>query len=261
MQYSRFIFIFLAGFIVMAAAWPAKVGGPTIIIAADNWCPINCAPPERRLGVGIDLAKAIFEPLGYRIDYRVMPWSQALEQVRAGRVDAVIGASRFDDATLVFPQQSVYTITDNFYVQKGNSWRFQGVHTLKARKLGVIADYGYGPAITEYIRNNRQNLQLIQEASGNDALIENIRKLQSRVIDAIVETRPVMEYTIAKMGLEDRIEWAGSSPQAPVYLAFSPALPASRGLAAQFDAGMRKLVASGAIDGFYRAYGLSASDR
>lgn len=233
----------------------------TITIAADNWCPINCTRPEPRLGVGIDLAKAIFEPLGYQINYVIMPWSEALAKVRTGEVDAVIGASRYDDARLIFPASPVYNITDDFYVLKGNSWRFQGVHTLKAKKLGVIKDYGYGTVVQEYVRSNQNNYSLIQASQGEDALKENIRKLLNREIDVVVESRPVMEYNINKMRLNDRIDLAGSSPQAQVYLAFSPASSRSKGLATQYDAGISRLTGEGKLDGFYGAYGLSSAGR
>ncbi len=258
MQYLR---LFLSLFFCFCSFSSHAEQKPTITIAADSWCPINCTSPEKKLGVGIDLAKAIFEPLGYEINYKIMPWTDALAQVRAGKVDAVIGASRFDDKTLIFPQQSVYEISDDFYVLKGNSWRFQGVHTLKGKKIGVIADYGYGQVISDYVHNNQGNIALVQQATGENALTDNIHKLQNHQIDAVVETRPVMEYTIGKMHLADKIEWAGTSPQAKVYLAFSPALSHSKQLAGEFDAGMRQLILSAKLEDFYSAYGLSASDR
>ncbi len=70
-----------------------------------------------------------------------------------------------------------------------------------------------------------------------------------------------MEYTLAQMRMEEQVIWAGGTPPLPVYLAFSPALPASRGLAEAFDAGMRRLAAEGKLAGFYSPYGLSLAAR
>ncbi len=258
MQYLRpFLCLFFSIFAFSAQAQQAGV----IIIAADSWCPINCKAPEAKLGVGIDLAKAIFEPLGYQVRYQIMPWSDALAKVRAGTVDAVVGASRNDDATLVFPAQDVLNISDDFYVTKGDSWRYQGVHTLKGRKLGVVKDYGYGAQVQEYVHSNEGNLSLVQASEGDDALKTNIRKLMNHQLDVVVEAKPVMDYTLASLHQEEALTWAGSSPQSPVYLAFSPALPGSRALADQFDAGMRRLAASGKLAGFYRPYGLTLDAR
>jgi polar amino acid transport system substrate-binding protein len=265
MQYSRKIILLFLSIVVFTAPvfaiTPTFRAKPIITIAADNWCPINCGSNDVRPGVGIELAKAIFEPLGYQINYVVMPWSDALAQVRAGKVSAVIGASRFDDATLIFPTQAVYNITDNFYVLRGNSWRFQGIYTLKGKKLGVIRDYGYGQAVNDYIQANQGNYEKVQFAEGEHALRDNIKKLTSRQIDVLVESGPVMEYTIDKMRLQSTVELAGTSPQAKVYLAFSPALPGSRAWAGQFDAGMRALSEAGQLDAYYGAYGLSSYER
>ena len=263
------IFIFLAAILFSAAAFALTPnfykspgdGSNLITIAADSWCPINCAPPEARLGVGIDLAKAIFEPLGYTVNYKLIPWTDALERVRSGQVDAVVGASRLDDASLIFPRQPVYRITDDFYVLRGNSWRFQGVHTLKGKKLGIIADYGYSNDVSRYIRENSDRLNAVQIASGTHALQANIKKLMNLQVDVIVEARPVMEYTLATMNLGDKIEWAGSIPQAEVYVAFSPASTKSQRLAEIFDRGMNQLAAAGKLEEYYRAYGLSTSGR
>lgn len=262
MQYFCYFFLFL---LVSAPAFAVSqeyyLKRPAITIAADDWCPVNCQPPESKSGVGIDLAKAIFESQGYRINYVVMPWSEALAKVRSGQVDAVVGAARSDDTTLVFPSQHLLQISDDFYVAKGMSWRFQGVHTLKNKKLGIIADYGYGAQVKDYIRANQSNLSLIQVSHGNDALKSNIKKLLNREIDVVVEAKPVMEYNISRMRLGGKVEWAGGVQQLPVYLAFSPALSKSRGLADLFDAGMRKLAAEGRLEGFYTPYGLSLGDR
>jgi len=231
---------------------------PVITIAADNWCPINCAPPEAKLGVGIDLAKAIYEPLGFEIRYQVMPWSEALRKVRAGEIDAVVGADRTDDPTLVFPAKPIIGTSDDFYVLKGNAWKFQGVHTLKGKKLGMIKDYGYGTAVNEYVRSNPGSYDMIQQAGGGNALEENIRKLRAGKIDVLVETRPVMEYTMARLELGDEhIIRAGGVAETPVYLAFSPALSKSRMLADSFDNGIRRLRESGQLEAFYHNYGLT----
>lgn len=258
MQYFRIFLCAMASFLAFSAPAQSK---PVLTIAADSWCPINCQRPETKLGVGIDLAKAIFEPLGYDINYVIMPWSEALSKVRTGQVDAVIGASRADDATLIFPSQSILQSSDDFYISRGASWRFQGVHTLKGKKLGVIKDYGYGRDVLDYVHANESNRSLIQASEGDDALKTNIHKLLNHKIDVLVETRPVMDYMIATLRLDDKVEWAGGGAQLPVYLAFSPALPRSRQLADQFDAGMRRLASSGALEGFYSPYGLTLRER
>ena len=229
---------------------------PTITIAADSWCPINCSRPETKEGVGIDIARAVFEPLGYNVNYIIMPWADALAKVNRGEIAAVVGAGRSDDPRLVFPSSAILAISDDFYVLKGISWRFQGVETLKRKRLGVIESYGYGNEVKEYIRMNSEVRGAVQAQTGNNPLRTNIKKLQNNEIDVVVESRPVMEYTLASMGLEDKVIWAGGVKQDAVFLAFSPASPQSAGFAKMYDDGVRRLKASGQLANFYSAYGL-----
>lgn len=229
---------------------------PVITIAADAWCPVNCENRGDKQGVGIDVARAVFEPLGYEVKYVIMPWSEALARVREGRVDAVVGASKADDASLLFPTQPIYMMSDDFYVLKGISWRYQGTQTLKNKKLGVIKDYGYGAVVRDYIRANQSNFSAVVAAEGANALKDNLRKLQNRELDVVVETRVVMDYTLARMGLSDKFTWAGGVTQDNVFIAFSPSSTRSKALMAQYDAGVLALKNAGKLEPYYKNYGL-----
>ncbi|MFO0388673.1 MAG: substrate-binding periplasmic protein [Alphaproteobacteria bacterium] len=244
--------LFFAFAAFSASAQPAK----TITIAADEWCPINCAPNSKEEGIGIDLARKVFEPLGYKVEYKIMPWAEALKQVREGKVHAVVGASRSDDKTLIFPDNAITEIVDGFYVRAGSPWRYQGVHTLKNKRIGIIEDYGYGEIVTSFIKKNQYTAGALHIAKGKTPLQDNIKQLLDAKIDVLVESRIVMDYTLKTSNLSDKILLAGSVPQDHVYLAFSPALPQSKALAAQYDTAIRSMKTSGALKRMYGKYGL-----
>ncbi len=234
----------------------AEPNPKTITIAADVWCPINCAADGNNLGVGIDIAKRVFEPLGYTVNYVIMPWARALEDVRVGKVDAVVGANAADDPTLVFPKNALYDITDDFYVLKDSTLSFNGMSSLKGLRLGVIKDYGYNEVIMRFIGENKTISGMVQEVGGNDALEQNIKKLLAGRIEVIVESRPVMDYTLRHLKLTDAIKHIGSIRQGKIYLAFSPALTASKARVRQYDEGVAKLRTTGALPEIYKRYGL-----
>lgn len=234
----------------------AQAPKKAMTIEADEWCPINCGPTAGQEGIGIDIARKIYEPLGYKVNYVIVPWTQALSDTRSGKADAAIGASRQDDASLLFPATSLLDISDDFYVMAGSRWRYQGPYTLKDKHIGVIAGYGYGSVITQFIAENSSRTGQVQQSSGSDALKQNIEKLMAGKIDILVESKPVMDYTLRKKNLDNQIIWAGGIAQGPVYLAFSPASPSSKFFASQFDAGMKRLQASGELATIYRNYGL-----
>ena len=248
-----FATLFFSFFIFSAQAQSSK----TIIIGADEWCPINCTNTGKQQGIGIDLARKVFEPIGYKIEYQIIPWSEALKLVREGKINAVIGASRKDDKTLIFPDNPITEISDNFYVRTGSPWRYQGIHTLKNKRVGIIQDYGYGDVMTDFIAKNKFTADVLYTAQGKTPLKDNIEKLMDGKIDVLVESKIVMDYTLKNSNLAEKIIWAGSAPQDYVYLAFSPALPQSKTLAAQYDATIRSMKASGALKQMYSVYGLT----
>jgi polar amino acid transport system substrate-binding protein len=223
-------------------------------IAADPWCPISCHPTASEPGVGVEIARAIYEPLGYRIIYTMEPWTRALNDVRHGKIDAIIGADRSDDPTLVFPQKPISHVSYDFYALRKNNLRGASMATLTSKRIGAISGYGYG-TLDEFIKAQRSQ-GMIQNASGEDALQQNIMKLLAGRIDVIVESSTVMDYQLARLDLSDAIERVDGKPSGYVYLAFSPSLPKSKELTAQFDAGMAKLAKSGALDTIYRRYHL-----
>ena len=262
--------MFRMGFLsilLLCLSWPclaanlpsqARVSVPpkTITIAADEWCPINCTPESYKEGVGIELARAVFEPLGYTVKYVVMPWARALEEVRKGTIDAVVGANTSDDNTLLFPKAAIYTIDDSYYVKKGSPITFYGVESLAKYKIGIIKDYGYNEEIMKLIERQHKKPGMIQETSGEDALQQNIRKLMAGRIDVLVESSAVMSYVVNQLQLDDKIVPIGFTRQGKVYLAFSPALARSKQLVAEYEAGIAKLRKEKRLGEIYTPYGL-----
>lgn len=229
----------------------------TITVAADIWCPINCDPESDNLGVGIDLAKAIFEAKGYTIHYLIMPWTRALEEVRAGRIDAVIGANTLDDPNLIFPKESVMSITDDFYMLAEKRVPYKSTDSLKGLRIGIISSYGYYEEAQHFIEENRAfGTGSVQAVGGEDALQQNIRKLRAGRIDAIIEASPVMQYELLAQGLTKEIQRVGSAKGGKVYLAFSPALKTSKTYARMFDLGVAELRARSKLENYYNVYGL-----
>ena len=63
-------------------------------VRADSWPPYNYEPGAKPAGFVVDILHQAFGVEG--IDYQAAPWNRALEQVREGKIHAVIGASQTD---------------------------------------------------------------------------------------------------------------------------------------------------------------------
>ena len=115
------------GFLAALAAVVLLHGGTaaagTVTLVADEWPPFNMAPGGPRQGYMVDIAREVFEPLGFTVEYRTMSWVRALDDVMAGVHDGVIGATRAEARSLVIPEECLGLDRLAFYVRKDSQWR------------------------------------------------------------------------------------------------------------------------------------------
>ena len=86
--------------LALSAAGVAR--GETLVIAADLWCPINCAADSPRPGIFVELARDIFAEAGIQVRYETRNWARVLQEVRRGDINAAIGAGYEDAPDFLF---------------------------------------------------------------------------------------------------------------------------------------------------------------
>ncbi len=245
--------------LLLMLAAPMAAKAQDIVLAADEWCPYNCAADAEKPGFAVDLAKAIFEPLGYTVRYEVMPWSRAIEAARSGEVAGVIGVTRPEAPDLAYPKSILSQSRNGFFVRTDSEWSYTGRDSLDDISLGIIESYGYGDELNDYIAAKRDDMAHVQSVSGNNALVQNIEKLLAGRIGAVIEDENVFRYTMMHWKeAQSSIKESGSAQPTPLYIAFSPEGRNTATLVKLYDAGMARLRASGQLDQYRAAYGLNA---
>jgi ABC-type nitrate/sulfonate/bicarbonate transport system substrate-binding protein len=73
--------------VAASLAGAAPAAAEVVTMAADVWCPYNCRPDTEHPGFAIEMARAILEPQGRKVEYIVIPWARTLEEVRAGKIE------------------------------------------------------------------------------------------------------------------------------------------------------------------------------
>jgi polar amino acid transport system substrate-binding protein len=218
-----------------------------ITLRADQWMPYNGDPNSAMPGYLIEIAKSAFEKAGHKMDYQIMNWERTVAWTRTGDIDCAVGATRDDDASLVFPQYSMGSNVTSIFVKKGNPWRFTNIEDLKKINLGVIGAYGYGEPLDSYIKDPA-NAHFVQDVKGDNALEQNIRKLLSGRIDALVEAPPVIAYKLANLNMKDALEDAGTpNTLADLYIACSPKKPNSAAYVKLLEDELQRMRATGEL--------------
>ncbi|MCX8102400.1 MAG: transporter substrate-binding domain-containing protein [Geminicoccaceae bacterium] len=241
---------------LLLASAPTVVAAGTITLRADPWCPHNCRPESDRPGYLIELARAIFEPLGHRVDYRAMGWRRTIEAVRAGEIDGAVGAGLEDAPDLVFADEPAGLAVPVIAVRRGEGFTFTGPGSLGDRVIGAILGYEFGGPLEPWLRRHARDPTRIQWVSGIDGAVQNLKKLLAGRIDGMLDDRAVIAHYATELGLRERIELVELGVYQPIGIAFSPAKPEGRIYARAFGEGLRRLRASGELAAILGRYGL-----
>lgn len=242
----------LAVSLLLAAA---AVQAETLRLRADHWYPFNATPGDPRPGFTIEVLEQIFSAHGVALDYRLAPWSRALELAHGGEADCVVGAYRDEAPGLLFPRQHFAIDIPTFYVLAGDTWHYQGEASLDGKLVGVIADYSYGEKFDAWMKAHPRQVNV---AYGDRPLLNNVRMLLAGRVNVLVETPAVMDALLAEHGLEGRLREAGAeaSGDGRLYLACTNS-PRGRLFTERFDAGWQHLQASGVLGEIYGRYGVT----
>ncbi|MCU1716462.1 substrate-binding periplasmic protein [Pseudomonas sp. 5P_3.1_Bac2] len=235
------------------------VQAQSLIIAGDQWCPINCEVDSSRPGIFVELAQQIFAEAGISVEYRNTNWARTLQQVRSGRFNAAIGAGHEDAPDFIYTDTPVALARNCFYTRSDSTWRYAGPESLLAQRLGVINDYSYGATLNAYIQEHRGNPERVQQASGERALALSITKLQRGRLDVLLENTWVVQNLLKRMGKSGQLREAGCrEPDVPIYLAFSPRLESSKHYVQIFQRGLERYRADGRLQKLLDAYGVQS---
>ncbi|SDI69962.1 polar amino acid transport system substrate-binding protein [Pseudomonas flavescens] len=248
----------VAGSLLMAALLgSACARAETLVMEADVWCPVSCSEGSERPGIFVELAKAIFAEAGINVEYRVTNWARAVQDVRSGRVNALVGAGIRDAPDFIFGDAAPGISRNCFYARADSRWRYTGLASLEQIRLGVINGYSYGKELDDYIRRHQKNPERLQQAAGEQALALNIRKVELGRVDAALENTWVMSmYLDQHKSVEELVEVGCRMPDVPIYIAFSPVLSSSPRYRGIFDEGVRRYRQDGRLDALLHRYGV-----
>jgi len=236
----------------------ASATAETIQIRADEWLPYNGPSSRRPPGYMIEMAEQIARAAGHTVDYRHLPWEAALEGVRSGRFDCLVGASAEEAAGLALPELPWGLSQSVAYTFDDSEARLTEVDDIKALRLAVIPDYSYGEELDAWIAGpGAGSDRLVPIVSGGRASTAAVSWLIARKVDVVVEDRNVMRHTLREAGLVDRIVPRIPVGDAdPIYIACTPADERGARHVRLFDEGLRRLRGNGELAAILQRYGL-----
>ncbi|WP_097459253.1 substrate-binding periplasmic protein [Mangrovitalea sediminis] len=249
--------------LVLLGTLPAVAQSKTLVIGADLWCPYNCTPGSSHPGYVVEVARAVFEPLGIKVVYRNIPWQRAKRMLEKGTLQGLIAATPANIADLkvapVFPRESVGRMHNSFYTLASSHWQFAKAPSLDDIRLGVVDGYDYGPHVQPYITRWKGSERVLA-ITGTHAVARLQTLMRMGRVDVILEDDDVFRYTAGQLGFEDyRKAGAVTAPQAMdnLFIAFSPVDPKAADYAKMLSQGVQRLRRSGELARILKRYGLT----
>lgn len=246
----------IAGLLAIAAS--ATAVADTIRIRADEWLPYNGRSTLRPPGYMIEMASAIAEAAGHRVDYRHIPWDDALAGVKDGSFDCVVGATVEEAPGFSMPTQPWGLSQSVAYTRSDSTLSVKTEEDVKALRLAVLPDYSYGDVLDAWIAGEGAGSdRLVTVDTGVRASRAVLSYLIAGKVDVVIDDRNVILNTLRDEGLEGRVvERLAVGPADPVYIACTPADPRGAAYAALFEEGTRVLRESGKLAEILGRYGL-----
>jgi len=232
----------------------------TIILAADPWCPWNCSDSS---GIALDVAREIYEPLGYKVEYSSLSWSRAIVEAKDGHVTGLVGADRGIEEIkdFIFPKTAISHFDDVYVLRADSTFSYKDINSLKGQEIGIIDNYHFGDEIGKYIEDNYNNPKVIHKVTGTKGALESLEKLVAGRIDMYLDDKTVILYTAQQHGLANKIKIGGHLKEdLSHYIVFSPAIPDAQKLADIYDEGVAKLKNDGRYKKIFAKYGLEPAN-
>ena len=226
---------------------PAPAAAREVLLLADQWCPYNCDPSSDHPGYGVEILREALQASGSTLVYRTVNWTRAVEEVRVGHADAVIGMTMDEVRGFVFPKEPIGMSALGFIARSDSDFHYAGPFSLENRVVGMAAGYVFGGPAGDYIRHYQADRARVQVIAGDDALALNLRKLTAGRIDLVVDDANVLAHLLNSIGPGTGLKLAAAVDATPVYVAFSPVLPDAHALCALLDAGIRRMRGSGRL--------------
>lgn len=244
--------------------YPQQVQSEELTLAVDDYCPYYCrdqqaSPPTflQNPGYIIEILNYAFVSKGYQLNYLFIPWERGLVELHKNTMDGIIVSSKHDAPELIFPQNEQGRSVGCFVTRKHSTWQFSDKASLEEILLGVVQGYNYGEPVGSYVLQAYSTQNHISFIAGIQALSRLLNMVDKGRIDATIDDKNVLLYTIEKEQLQQNLKISTCiQTDILLYVAFSPANPEAEKYANILSNAMDELRTSGKLDDILAKYNI-----
>ncbi|MFY2507576.1 transporter substrate-binding domain-containing protein [Vibrio pectenicida] len=178
--------------LVFATLFSVQSFAATVTAAQDPWAPF-VQKDTSRPGVSVEILTEALKSQGYEVDFKIMPWTRALNEVKDGRIDLLVATWFTKERTSFLNYSEPYLENSlKFIKRKGDAFEYNGMDSLSGKTIGIIRNYGYG--------DDFLGASNFKKPEAND-LVSNAKKLIAKRIDLTLEDELVAKSTLSGAGM------------------------------------------------------------
>lgn len=234
-----------------------------LVLAGDYWCPYNCKPDSDNQGFLVEVVRRSLYIYGIDIEYKMMPWHEALRRVEKGEVDGILGISNVKGKNIIITDTPLEYSSTASFTRCDTDWTYDGISSLRGKKLGIIMDYSLDEDISNYVGTNYpSNPSMFVLEDGESAVVDSIKNLIDSKVDVYVEDTRVVARYLNEHALNASIRSAGSisDEKLPLFVAFNDQIPNIKDYIKYLNEGVASLKATGEYKHLQEKYKLDAGD-
>jgi ABC-type amino acid transport substrate-binding protein len=204
------------------------------------------APWSQADGTGYanDLVRAAFDAVDVDVRLHVLPYARCKQHVLNGELVACVSMSPAPELRRVvrFSSTPLFVFTCRFFENPRYPLARRIEDFPRGTRVGTVLGYEYPPQMVERLRRRGA---ILEPAPTEET---NLRKLAAgRIAAAIVNSDVVKssDWVAARAGVTGRVRAVFSVGAMPAYIGFSTVHREGRALAARFDLGYARIIASG----------------
>lgn len=221
----------------------------TLTAAQDPWPPFITGDPNMP-GISVEVVTAAMKTQGYDVQFKVMPWARALDEVKNGRVDLLPATWYTKERTAFLRYSTPYIENELSFIKLvGNPFEYDGLASLQGKNVGIVRGYGYN---SDFMTDKNFN----RPESGD--LVTNLKKLMSKRIDLTIEDKVVALSIMKEKGIPaSQFAFTNKSlSRSPVHVTSGIANPNSQKYIDAYEKGIAAIQQNGTFDAILKKYGI-----
>lgn len=224
---------------------------PIVLTAVGDPWPVLLNPDTKQQGLLVEIVRKAYQTQGYDLKIKFVPWSRAMVMIQKKQADLLIGAWYTDERNdYLLYSDIIFASAIRFIKPKHSKFEYQGLKSLKGKRVGTILSYQYGEEFLADVEINRIT---------SDSLLNNIHNLLAGRIDLTLDDHYVVKYMLDK----HVVDWENelSLVEEPLtskdlYLAANRSNPKYQTIIEAFNLGLAQLKEDGRYEKIVKSYDL-----